>query len=82
MGSLAVVLGRFVGAMLAECAPVLVGILSEAIRNALKDTVEDGAVRDDLRNRLLARLRRSDSANPSGGAGPAAGASEGKDLGG
>ncbi|MGH7143121.1 MAG: hypothetical protein ACREJ2_03185 [Planctomycetota bacterium] len=54
-------LGQFIGSVLAECAPVLVEILSHAIREGLGDTVEDGAVRDDLRQRLLSRLRQSNS---------------------
>ena len=57
MAPLAVVLGRFVGAVLAECAPVLVEIIAHAIQKALANTVEDGARRDDLRERLLERLR-------------------------
>jgi hypothetical protein len=65
--ALAGALGRFVGAMLAECAPVIVGIIKEA----LHDTVEDGAARDDLRSRLLDRLRHSDSARAAGGTGEA-----------
>ncbi len=55
--NLAVILGRFLGAVLAECGPVLAEILSHAIREGLSDTVEDGARRDDLRQRLLERVR-------------------------
>ena len=57
MSGLAVALGRFLGALLAECAPVLVEILAHAIREGLADSVEDGARRDDLRERLLRRVR-------------------------
>ena len=69
MGNLAVIFGRFLGAALAECAPVLVEILSNAIRQGFADQVEDGARRDDLRNRLLERVRQSNVARSSGGTG-------------
>jgi len=61
VSGLAVVLGRFLGAMLAECAPVLVEVLAYAIREGLADSVEDGARRDDLRERLIKRVREAKS---------------------
>jgi hypothetical protein len=70
--SLAVILGRFFGAMLAECAPVITEIIAHAIRQAFSDTVEDGARRDDLRERLLERLH----ANGPGASGRAGAAPE------
>ena len=70
-------LGAFLGEVLAHLAPVIVEIL----REALKKTVEDGATRDDLRDRLLASVR-AHSARTSGGAGAPASSGEGKDLGG
>ena len=73
MTGLAVVLGRFLGAMLAECAPVLVEVMADAIRKGLADTVEDGARRGDLRERLLRRLRQSRDHGSPGGAGAATG---------
>lgn len=54
MTELAAIIGRFLGAVLAECAPVLVQILREARR----DTAEDSMVPDDLVLRLRERLRR------------------------
>jgi hypothetical protein len=57
MTSLAASLGRFMGAVLVECAPVLVEIMVHAIREASQNTVEDGARRRDLRERLADRLR-------------------------
>ena len=65
MAGLAVTVGRFVGAVLAECAPVLV----EVIRECMRDTAEDGARRDDLRERLLERLRDSGHLRADGRAG-------------
>ena len=52
-------IGRFVGAVLAECAPVLVEILSTAIRRAFSDSVEMGEAPADLRARLLERVRNA-----------------------
>jgi hypothetical protein len=60
MTPLAAMLGRFFGAMLAECAPVLVEIISQSIRSAFADTVEDGARRDDLRQRLLSKIQKAE----------------------
>jgi len=54
--NLAAVLGRFVGAVLAECGPVIVEIIANAIKLSTTNTVEDGAIRDGLRERLLSRL--------------------------
>lgn len=82
MVSPAVWLGQFLGAVLAECAPVLVEILREAQR----DTVEDGARRDDLRERLLERVRamarRPRGSGSSGGAGETGGPDPSGNLGG
>lgn len=55
MEALAALLGGILARVLAYCAPVIVEIL----REAAKDTVENGAVRDDLRERLLERVRNS-----------------------
>lgn len=77
MEALAVLVGRFLGAVLAQCAPVIVGI----IREILKDTVEDGARRDDLRERLLDKLHEN-SASPAGRAGETGGPDEGEGVGG
>lgn len=60
---LAVWLGRFLGAILAECGPALADILYVAIRRARDNTVEDSTASDVLRERLLKRLR--DTNNPS-----------------
>jgi hypothetical protein len=80
---LAAMLGRFFGAMLAECAPVLVEIITHAVQNAFADTVEDGARRDALRERLLERLRSARSPGAAGGTGTTpADRQEGSDLGG
>ena len=54
--SLAVILGRFLGAVLAECAPILSEIVADGFRKAFTPTVEDGARRPDLRAALLASL--------------------------
>ena len=65
----AILFGRFIGAALVECAPVLSEILSHAIRTALTDSVEDGASRDDLRSRLLRRVHDAHNLGTAGGAG-------------
>ena len=59
--ALANFLGIFFGQILAKCAPVIVGILSEAIRNA--NSVETSNPPADLRDRLL-RLLHKDDSNP------------------
>jgi hypothetical protein len=83
MTPLAAMLGRFFGAMLAECAPVLVEIITHAVQNAFADTVEDGARRDALRERLLERLRPPSRIDPARGTGTPAGANqEGQGVGG
>jgi len=62
--SLAVLFGRFIGAALAECAPVLAKILAEGIKLAFKDTVEEGKAPDglaaDLRARIASGVRNAD----------------------
>lgn len=74
--TLAAWLGRFIGAMLAECGPVLVDLAVEIYKRATTDTAEIGATDDALRARLLARLRDADNLHQSGGAGDAAAAGE------
>ena len=66
MTSLAVVLGRFIGAVLAECGPVIVAILREAFR----DTAEEGKAPEALREELQSALRRLPDAAPPGGVSP------------
>jgi len=82
VGQLAAWVGRFVGAVLRECGPTIVDILAAAIRAAINDTVEDGATRDDLRTRLLERVRDSRGFNTPRRTDSAPRTSEGKDLGG
>lgn len=65
----AAIAGRFLGLVLAQLAPVIV----EIIREAAKDTVVEGVRRDDLRNRLLERVRNANDLRSPGGAGPVAG---------
>ena len=65
MTTLAATIGRFIGAVLAECAPVLVAIIREILNEP--DTVEDGAAPADLTARLLAKLHKH--ADDSGAAG-------------
>ena len=69
METFAAIFGVFCARILAYCAPVIVEIL----REASKDTSEDGARRDDLRERLLARLRDKNSLCPTGRASETAG---------
>ena len=57
LSALAAIAGRFVGAALKECGPDIVDILETAIRRAFRDSVEEGARRDDLRERLAGRVR-------------------------
>lgn len=60
--ALAVWLGRFIGAVLAECGPMIV----EVIRACFTNTAQDSKPPADLRARLLARLdelRNSDKDN-------------------
>lgn len=63
--SLAALVGRFVGAVLAECGPVLVEIL----RSAFKDTVEDSRPSGALVERLRARLRHPNDLRERRGSG-------------
>lgn len=62
-------LGRFLGGVLAECAPILSEIIADAIRNALDNPLEVGGRRDSLRERLLGRLRESYHPGTDRGAG-------------
>lgn len=62
MSNLAAAIGRFVGAVLAECGPEIVRILRAAFRN----TMEDGQLDDDLRAKLLGQLRDKDDLRPGG----------------
>jgi hypothetical protein len=54
---LAVIVGRFIGGVLRECAPVLASILATGIKMALTSTVENSAPDMDLRARLNAQLK-------------------------
>ena len=67
--NIAAIIGRFIGAVLAECGPVLVTIFTESIRAAFTDTIEDGISRSDLRERLLRKLRDASNRDTTGGAG-------------
>lgn len=55
---LASTLGKFIGAVLAECAPILVEIIIAAIRGSY-ESVEESSRRPDLRKRLLERLHKN-----------------------
>jgi len=81
MEALAVWLGNFIGAILAQCAPVLVQILKEAIQSAFTSTVETSNGPYDLRKRLLERLRSSDNYRRAGNSGTASRTDISKDLG-
>ena len=78
---MAVILGRFLGAVLAECAPVLVAILAEAIKRGTTDTAVDSLPDSDLRNALDQRVRDADRLRPGRGPGAPAGDGAGEDLG-
>jgi hypothetical protein len=56
MERLAIIAGAFVGAVLRECAPVLVDILARGIKAAMTSTAEESKPDENLRNRLLDRL--------------------------
>ncbi|OHD19797.1 MAG: hypothetical protein A2Y38_22460 [Spirochaetes bacterium GWB1_59_5] len=68
LSALAAITGRFVGAALKECGPDIVDILETAIRRAFRDSVEEGARRDDLRERLASRVRLAFDHRPERGA--------------
>lgn len=69
--SLAIVLGKFIGAVLSECAPVIAAILAEGLRRAITDTVEDSAAADAaLVERLRKRLRDTGHLPETGRPGP------------
>ena len=53
----ATTIGRFIGAILAECGPALADILYTAIRRAHDNTVEDSTAPDNLKYRLVKRVR-------------------------
>jgi hypothetical protein len=65
MLQLAAIVGTFIGAVLKQCGPVLEEIIAKGIKDALTDTVEDGARSPALRDRLAGQLRRLP---PPGGA--------------
>ena len=78
MLSPAAALGRFIGGMLSECAPILTEIIANAIRKAFTDTVEDSAGDPALRRRLLDQLHTyQDGIGPLRDTGSAPGSSEG-----
>lgn len=52
------VLGRFVGAALAECGPVLYELIVRILKDATTDKMEVSVRDDDLRKRLLERVRQ------------------------
>ena len=52
--ALAVTFGRFIGAVLAECGPVIVEILKASFRNS----AEDGKAPEDLKKRLQDAIDR------------------------
>lgn len=54
MEAIAVLVGKFIGAVLAQCGPVIVEIL----QSAFKPTAEDSKAPDALRNRLNDIVRR------------------------
>lgn len=56
LAAFSALVGRFVGGVLAECAPVLVSILSAAIKKATTKTAEDGAIDEKLKAELNAIL--------------------------
>ena len=83
MSGLAAILGRFVGAILAECADELVEIGVEVMKRALSDTVEESNVPPDRRNRLRDKLRKlrmghKNRDSTAGGSGAVSGAGEGE----
>jgi len=89
VSELAAILGRFVGAMLKECGPVIVDIVAAGVRKAFNDTVEDGKapeelrnrLTDDLRSKLAARVRDQGSDSSTGGPDPDSGAGKGEGVG-
>lgn len=56
MEALALWLGTLIGAILKQCAPVLVDILASGIRKAVTDTQEDSKVDETLKANLLSKL--------------------------
>jgi hypothetical protein len=69
--SLSSAVGRFVGAVLVEIAPILSEIFKDVYERTISNTVEESHPRDDLRTRLLAivkreRMRDKDNHCPTG----------------
>ena len=65
MNALAAAIGRALGIMLAESAPILSEIIANGIRTALSDTAEDSPLRSALRARLIDRLRNANGLRTS-----------------
>lgn len=61
--------GRFIGAVLAECGPVIYELGVRIIRDANKETMVVADRDDDLRDRLVDKLRQSHSLSEKGNAG-------------
>lgn len=56
MEQLGIFIGSVIGVALKHCAPVLVDILSAAIRKGLTPTAEDSKRNEDLEKNLLSQL--------------------------
>lgn len=54
----AAAVGRFIGGVLAECGPVLVEMAVDIYQRCTVKTMEVGARRDDLRERLRSKLKQ------------------------
>lgn len=65
MPSLGIFIGQVIGAALKECGPQIVAIL----RDARRDTMEDGVVPAGFRDALLERMRKQDDLRESRGSG-------------
>lgn len=65
MPSLSVAVGKFVGAVLSECAPVLEEIFYRALKRAFSDTAEVSKPNDSL-NALIPGLGLRDASNSDG----------------
>lgn len=78
MVNLAVLLGRFIGAVLAECGPVIVEILQSAFNPTAEDSKAPDALSKRLHDRLSGMLpdTSKDNLRPSGDASKTPGDSE------
>ena len=65
MNAIAAAIGRALGIILAESAPILSEIIANGIRTALSDTTEDSPLRSALRARLVDRLRHANGLRTS-----------------